>query len=365
MQLNLTLRSEHFNPEMLMVRRYLLKMNQAFLAQRAGLSQGHLSKIEQGLLLPTADVQARLAQALDCPESFFLQSDRVYGLPISVHPMFRKRASVGQKELDRIQAELNFRIMHIRRLLQAADFEGEFPLPHLDLDDYQDDIEEIANLTRRTWLLPRGPLQNLTEAVERAGCLVIHCDFQEAQVDGVTLAVPGLPPCIFLNAAQPADRMRFSLAHELGHLVMHRIPNPEMEEQANHFAGAFLMPAADIASQLSGISLPRLAELKPHWRVSMAALLMRAETLGKVTANQKQYLWRQISAAGYRRREPVELDFAPESPSVLPEMIRLHLEDLGYSLRELSTALHLHEHEFRRYYRVGGGHLRIVKGLGL
>jgi Zn-dependent peptidase ImmA (M78 family)/DNA-binding XRE family transcriptional regulator len=348
---------------MLRLRRQLRKLSQAQLARLVGMNQGHLSKIESGILDPPEGLIKRLSEKLDCPPSFFLHSDRVYGLPVSVHPMFRKRSTASKRELDRIHAELNVRLIHIRRLLEAVEINAKARLPQLDIDEYDGDIETIADLVRRTWLLPPGPIEDLTNTVEEAGCIVIHCDFPSGKVDGVTMSVPGLPPCIFLNRNQPADRMRFSLAHEIGHLVLHELPTPEMEDQANAFAAAFLMPAADIRSQFGHVTIKRLAFLKKVWRVAMAALLMRAKRLGVVNESQNQYLWRQMSRAGYRTREPASTEFPEETPGVLPEIIRAHLEELGYSIRELSEVLSMHEHEFRDYYGFGGGHLRVVRSM--
>lgn len=345
--------SAPFNAGLLLMARQARGLSQIELSTKAGITQGHLSKIENGLSEPAADVVERLSHALDFPASLFQQPDRVYGLPMSVHPMYRKKASVGQRELDRLQAELNFRLLHIRRLLQSAEFEGELPLPAFPADEYGGDGERVAELVRRTWLLPRGPIHNLLECVERAGCVVVLSDFSDAGVDGVTLNTPGLPPCVFLNRNQPSDRIRFTLAHELGHIVMHRIPTPNMEEEANSFASALLMPASDVRPQLCGrLTLERLAALKPVWRVSMAALLYRAKSVGAITENQSRYLWQQISAAKLRLREPPELDFPPEAPSIAPELIRVHLQDLGYTLSDLSRALHLHEGELRRLYQL-------------
>ena len=97
----------------------------------------------------------------------------------------------------------------------------------------------------------------------------------------------------------------------------------------------------------------------------MQALLYRAKTLGAITANQSQFLWRQISALGYRRSEPPELDFPAEKPSVLPEIIRVHLDDLGYEVEDLCSILHVFEDDLRSIHplpsNVGGPNLRVVK----
>ena len=103
--------------------------------------------------------------------------------------------------------------------------------------------------------------------------------------------------------------------------------------------------------------------MKPIWRVSMAALLYRSKEIGAVTENQSQYLWRQMSAMGYRRTEPPELDLKVEMPTVIPEIVRLHLEDLGYDLSDLAEALRTSEEDLRALHPLPGttSRLRVVK----
>lgn len=358
--------SGEFNSSLLRIARQARGRSQADLSAVSGVSQANISKSENGIIEPSGDVVEKLADALRFPISYFYQTDRIFGLPISVHPMYRKRSSVGQRGLERLEAELNIRLMHIRRLLKATEFEGEAPLPRLDPDEHGGDPEHIADLVRRTWLLPSGPVENLIECVERAGCLVVHCDFSDLSVDGITVHAPGSPPCIFLNNVQPGDRQRFTLAHELAHIVMHQVPSPTMEDEANTFASAFLMPSKDIRPYLTGrLTIQRLASLKPLWRASMQALLYRAKTVGAISDNQSKYLWRQISRLGYRRQEPQELDIPQEQPTVLPEILRIHIEDLGYGISELCSALHSTEEDLKRIHPLPGqpiaSHLRLVE----
>jgi Zn-dependent peptidase ImmA (M78 family) len=146
--------------------------------------------------------------------------------------------------------------------------------------------------------------------------------------------------------------MRFTLAHELGHLIMHRFPSPMMEEEANAFASALLMPASDVKPYFLGrkIDLALLASLKPEWKVAMQSILVRATTLEFVTKNQAQYLWKQINARRLRLREPPELDFQAEVPTVITTMVRVHMEALGYAPSELAKLLHVRESDLRYFY---------------
>lgn len=328
------------------------ELSQDALAQKAKITQGYLSKIEHGLSEPDEATVEALSKVLGFPVTFFYQSDQVLGLPVSVHPMFRKRASVGKRALDALQAQLNVRLLHLRRLLSSVELKQQLELPALDVDEHGGNPERIAELVRRMWLVPNGPVQNLTALVEKAGCIVVSCELPELSVDGITVRAIDLPPCIFLNAGLPGDRQRFTLAHELGHLVMHRTPTPSMEEEAHAFASAFLMDRHGLSDSVRGarVTLPLLAQLKPIWKVSMQALLMRLQFVGSVQPSQSSYLWRRISALGYRTHEPDDLSFAPERPSVMPRLIEVHLGVLGYSIAELGTALHVFEEELTTMY---------------
>ncbi len=343
----------NFRHDLLSLRRRMLGLSQTELAETAGISQGTLSKIEQGLKEVTMSHTETLARALHCPASFFFQTEREYGSPLSLHDgMFRKSASVGQKAIDKIIAELNVRIAHLRTLLSMVEIETELPRPTYELDDFAGNIEEIAQNVRRAWLMPRGPVKNLMEYLERAGVIIVKCDMNGARIDGVSYQIASLPPVIFLSNSLPADRQRFTLAHELGHIVLHRFPTPSMEVEANQFASAFLMPAADIAPDLQRLTIERAAALKPYWKTSMGSLIYRAKSIGVIDEGKSQYMWRIMSAQGYRIREPASLDFANEETSVFEALIRNIQEDMDYSHEEIAQALHLHFDELNQMYQL-------------
>lgn len=362
--------SDSGNPDLLRVARQLRGLQQGDAAQRLGISQAMLSRVENRLSPFAGDLIDRAATVFGMPRTFFVQTDTVLGAPVSVHPMWRKKAAVSAREMDQIVAELNVRLMHMRRLLRAVEIEATYPIPSLPVDEFES-VERIAALARAQWQMPAGPIHNLTRALEAAGIVVVHSDMAGSAVDGVTFSAPGLPPLIVLNGNQSADRMRFTLAHELGHLVMHRTqPTQQMEEQANEFASFFLMPTQDIRPYYSRrIDLRLLAELKPVWRVSMASLLMRARSLGLLAYNQERYLWQQFSMAKIRLGEPPELDFERERATALPDLIQAHIQQLGYSISDLAGMLHLQPDELSTLYGLSIApqpsasvpHLRIIK----
>lgn len=341
------------NSDMLRLARQRRGFQQTEAAKLLGIDQSLLSRIENGLVEVRDDVVLKAAQVYDFPLSFFEQREPIYGAPVSVHPMWRKKADVTAREMDAAVAELNIRVIHLRRLLEGAAIANTSDVPRMDIDEFRNP-EHIAALVRAHWRVPAGPIKNLTALAEKAGALVVHSNLGGASISGVTFSAPGMPPLIVLNTDQPADRMRFSLAHEIGHMIMHHFPTASMEHEANAFAVALLMPAQDIRPYFVGrrLDLALMASLKPEWKVSMAALLMRAHKLKFLTDNQHTYLWKQISARGYRLREPPELDFEHEKPDVLRQIVKLHLGALGYSSADLSKLLCVYEREFRALYAV-------------
>jgi Zn-dependent peptidase ImmA (M78 family)/DNA-binding XRE family transcriptional regulator len=350
-----------FNNEMVLLGRQLRRVTQGELASAINITQGHLSKIEHGLTEPSEAVIEQISKELNLPRGFFFRKGRIYGLPISIQ--YRKKATAGQHSLDYINALFNTHVLNLTALLTSVELKNEFEIPKLDIYEYKGNIEKIADSVRRNWLLPKGPIKNLTESLEQAGCIVIWCDLSNIPVYGLSF-VPGKHPCIFLNKNQPADKMRFTLAHELGHLVMHSVPNSEMEKEADQFASAFLMPFDDIRKDLIGrVSLPRIASLKPLWRVSMQSLLVRAKAIGVISETQSRYLWQQISSLGLRMHEPPELDFDYEAPTLLESIFKIHMDNLGYSIDEIADMIKLHKSDLLNMYpflEKKKGHLRLI-----
>ncbi|WP_440978599.1 helix-turn-helix domain-containing protein [Sphingomonas pseudosanguinis] len=361
--------TEQFNGELLLMARQFRGMSQAEVASIANLDQGNYSRLERGLMNgpPSEATVESVARAVKFPSSFFYQRSDVAGLPLSIHdPFWRKRTTVSASDLKRLHAELNLRIMHVRRYLEAVDLDSDLPMPRFDAED-TGGAAKVAALIRRAWSIPDGPIGNLTAYCERAGILVIHCDFVE-KVDGMTMRVRDLPPLIFLNKNSPADRMRHSLAHELGHLIMHTIPTDDMEDEADTFAGELLAPVSQVRADVIGgrITLERLVQLKMYWKVSVASLLYKFGKSGFLTANQASYLWKQLSSRGWRVREPDETQFPTEKPNLYQHIIDLHATGMGYSSTDLSRMLHVLQDDLNNLYGIQPSmpserRLRIVK----
>jgi Zn-dependent peptidase ImmA (M78 family) len=245
------------------------------------------------------------------------------------------------------------------KLLRSYDLKVQKPIPQIDLDESGLTPERVAERLREYWMLPRGPVQNLVEIIEQAGGIVITVRFGTDLLDALSFRTEGLPPLFFLNKDVPGDRFRFSLAHELAHMVMHTIPGDDhkMESEADRFAAAFLMPAPDIRPYLSTVKISTLARVKAFWKVSIRALIKRAHDLKLVTDHYYKVLNIQYNKH-FPQGEPVEIP--QELPSLLKAIFRFHMEALGYSIRELAALLCLTEDDVQLAY-VDGPRLRLIK----
>jgi len=345
-----------FNSEMLILAREFIGITQSELATRVGLSQAEISKIEGGIRTPSEEQVDSFARHLRCVKEFFYVADSIKNFS-SACVYHRKRQSTTQGLLNKLLALVNKRRIQVKRLLYAAEITDNL-FPRMDIDEHLGGPAEIARAIRSAWKLPPGPIQSLTKAVEDAGGIVIRCAFGTNKVDAVSQWLPDAPPLFFVNDAIPADRMRFSLAHEIGHVVMHQLPTDDMEREADRFAAEFLMPAELVAGQLSEVSLPKLAALKPYWKVSMAALLYRAAALGTISERTKNYLWFRMGQAGYKTKEPGQIP--SEFPTLLAELIDLHRSGLGYSITDLARLLITTEDEVRESFLPQGSGLRLL-----
>jgi Zn-dependent peptidase ImmA (M78 family) len=125
----------------------------------------------------------------------------------------------------------------------------------------------------------------------------------------------------------------------------------ETEDQANQFAGEFLAPAHELKLQLWGLDFQKLAGLKQYWKISMQALIMRAYRLGAITDRQRREMFMRLSKAGYRLREPAELDPAIEPPVMCYRLIKFHQENLDYDEIDIYQALAINESDLKAFYR--------------
>ena len=337
-----------FNRAMLSLARAARGFTQSELATAARVTQALISQLESGLTVdPSTETVEAIAKALRVPVSFLVSDERPHGLP-QFH--YRKRAKLGRKILDAIEARMNIRRIHAARLFKSYEPDAE-RFPAIDLENLGWTPQQAAQHIRGLWMLSRGPVENLTEAVEANGAVVIQIDFGTSLLDAMSFRIPGLPPLIFMNSDMPGERYRFTLAHELAHLLLHNQPESDenMETQADEFAAELLMPAKEIRPYLTSPSLGSLARVKPYWKVSIKALCVQCIKLKMITPNQYTGLMVNYSKARYSKfGEPFPIPL--ERASALSTAIAYHMRYLGYSVEEMAALLMMEASEFVATY---------------
>lgn len=340
-ELDVPLLDNLYNPNMLTLAREACGLTQTALAEAMEVSQplvAHWERDTSDGRTPNPEQAARLASLLRIdPDALFLGHglSRDYGSEF----YHRARQKTRRGDIKIIHARCRLTELRVRRLLHDAEAPEDF-IPDIDPDNHAGDIEKVATLARLRMGLPTGPVADLTELIERNGGLIVDRELEAEGMDALCRWVEGLPKLFYLNGSVSGDRMRWSLAHELGHTVMHFGRDVEFrlaEEQANAFAGAFLMPASEVRRDFMGrVDLDRLAQLKRKWRVSMQALAYRAHRLGCIDATRFKSIFKQMSRRGWRKTEPVKIP--RESPLGFKRLIRQQLDE-GFSHEAMARIL--------------------------
>lgn len=319
---------------------------QAAVSEHTGISQSLLSKAESGVVMSLDSSRLHdLSEFLEYPPSFFVEPRRIpeIGSPCLYH---RKRKTLPKKLLTQLDARMFVRNINVTHLLNGLDIESDRMFHTLDPDEYGGSAVEVARRLRSAWRVTEGPIRNLTALIESAGGIVRVEDFGTRKLFGMSCWTPHGHPLFFLNSAIPTEELRWTMAHELGHLTMHGTPTEgDQEEQADAFAGELLAPQSIFGPQVRRLTFQKLPQLKAYWRISMKAVIKRAQAIGAIDNTTAVRLYKQHSARGYNRAEPYPLD--PEPPTIISEAIRIHLQEHNYTPAELAEAVRLLPGEFQ------------------
>lgn len=308
---------------------------QADLAAAINSTQPSIQRYENNLREPDAETLESLATALGVTPAFLTHASRPEGA-MAVDAHMRRRSTAPATVWRRLEAELNMTRWHVAKLYEQISLKATLSVPQFDPEIHSP--EDSARFVRAQWRLPMGPVRNFISWLESAGILVLEYDFGSPKVDGLS-QWSGDHPVIVINAAAPTDRKRLTLAHELGHIVLHsQFSGDDIEDQANKFAAEFLMPAAIIRGDFRKLNVGRLLDLKRVWGVSMAALVERAYALELMTKPERTSFYKMLSARGWRTMEPASAELAPEKPQ-LASTIGNELIRAGLSLQDIAKIL--------------------------
>ena len=273
---------------------------------------------------------------------------------------FRKKQITGKKE----QAQIQAKALHlIERYLMV---EGILGLPSAEWDKPREapfpvcqigEADRAAQYLREHWNLGIDPIPHLVELLEDRGIKVLVVESEE-NIDGLAAQVRrsrGEPvPIIVIRRGVHGERQRFNLAHELGHMVMDVQGDDKFREKAAHrFAGAFLMPAealwSNVGRHRSSIGWSELLALKQLFGASVQAITYRCGDMGIFPPSLTQSLFREYSRLGFRtgpNYEPNHL--IEERPGRFDRLCYRALAENAISEAKAAELLHITVHELNR-----------------
>lgn len=301
--------------------RRALAMSQHDLTVVADVTQGLISRVENGKVVVTDELLDQLAGALRCHPSFLTTKlDTI----APTRPWLRAYADAPKKDVEQQLADCSV-AADVIELLNLRTLPDTIPTFDGDLND-DDAIEAFASEVRTAAGIEDGEvLRNVMRAAERLGCVVLPMRGELGRHLGMS-TYANLNPMICTSRPSsqpdhpiPGDRQRFTVAHELGHLGLHRgMPAPRdaaqskrIEKQAHRFAGAFLIPGdalVDEIGQVNGrVTLRTLEHIKASWGIAIKALVVRCRQLQIITDDHARSLYKQISSRGWNKSEPVHV----------------------------------------------------------
>jgi len=333
-----------FTPSQLTLARQRRGLTLAALARKLNVTSRTVTRWESAESQPPEEALADLSRQLAFPRSFFVAPD-VEDVPVG---------AVSFRALSKTTAGMRHSAISAGRLAVtvATWIDGNFRLPSPNiptLTGYEPEL--AATAVRERWGLGTEPIGNLVHLLEANGVRLFSLAPDLSSVDAFSFYSQGRPFAL-VNTSKTGERQRFDLAHELGHLVMHGehqvTSSREAEQQAQRFAGAFLMPRDDVMAQpLWHADAERIVRAKSRWKVAAMALTHRLRELDMLSEWGYRDACVMLSQAGFRKAEPRN-PIVPESSQVLGKVFR-SLRERGVTGRGMAAELHLTEDELQQH----------------
>ncbi|MBA4686352.1 MAG: ImmA/IrrE family metallo-endopeptidase [Candidatus Galacturonibacter soehngenii] len=344
------------------------------LADLIGVTRQAISQYELGKIVPLETTLNKLSEILKYPVTFFRKE---VPLKESANSMVFFRSKKTTTEKAKLASKEKISIY--REITNYLSLYVDFPkvnLPKIEYDEFLDElpksrIEEYAKLLRMAWGLGNGPIDNLTAVIQKNGIMVSKMNLNNRKIDAFSVWYDKVP-YIFLSNDKPSNcRIRFDIAHELGHLLMHadyfndednkkKVIKEKLEYEADTFAAAFLMPEETFSKDVYSTSIDFFVQLKKKWKTSIAAMIYRCEALELLTENQIKYLKDQMTYKRYWRNEPLDDIMPVEKPFVHKQAFQLILDNNIVSVNEIIDTIGCYGEEIEEYSFLDKGTLKYV-----
>lgn len=307
------------DPRMITLAREARGWNQTHLAGLLGVTQGYLSKIESGNAEVGDDLLVKLSEHLEMPPALFSHSGSASTIEVTCLHHRRRASTMSAPTKKRIEALARLTRISVEELMKGVRLTSDHAIDRPGETVFTP--ADFARATREHFGMPDGPVDDLLTYVERAGVIVVRRPLGTAAQDAVSTWPDGGVPMMVVNTGLSPDRERFTIAHELGHLVMHGAPGDDQEEQANQFASGSA-PADQVRADLTGLGrrdMGRLMQLKTKWGLSIAALTRRSKDIGELSEEDYRGYQIQLTKLGWRQVEPGHVP--AEEPTLVRRVI--------------------------------------------
>lgn len=337
------------NTNLIELARIAAGLSQGTLAKRLGKSQPFISQVERGERDIPSDLIQEWAHHCEVPVSYFSRNENLLDEPIA-NLIHRKMTTLPARSFQTANAKIKLISLEVDSLFSEVKIIPSVELPNLPSDIGPGDA---AAAVRREWEIPSGPLPNLVKLVESAGIPTVFLETLHDKHSALSIKGKWFDWLIVLNSNHPASRLRFSLAHELGHIIlkhnyMNGMESNVIEAEANAFAGNLLFPESYVRRELNKLTFSHLIYLKQRWKVSIAFLIRQAFDYGLIDSYSKQKLYIELAKQpGGRRREVAEFD--SEEPTLIRRIIE-SLQDEGLSITEIADLATINESILRQRY---------------
>lgn len=284
-------------PVRLRMARTALGLSLGNLAERMNgvVTKQSLSRYEAGVMKPKADVLAALASTLQISVAYL----EGHNIRLDV-PMLRSSSkdTLSEKELTEMEAWLAFRAEQYLNAEKQLGLHVKFENPMRG--EYVSCLEEAieaADKLRERWHCGDGPIPSVLRLMERKGIKLIEAQLPD-HVIGLSTWADEAHPLVLLDMRSEKtnrERLRFTAAHELAHLLL-TFPTKgvDVERLCNQFASFFLFPRRTFfeemgATSRQALSLEELIDLRALYGVSIAAQVHEAWDLKMIS--REHYDW--------------------------------------------------------------------------
>ena len=318
------------------------------------LSRQALHKYEKGEAMPSSANLIQLCEVLQAePDDLLAAAPREFQAV-----EFRRQAKFGAASQRRLRGSLEIEFERVHGLHEILGLKPKFkaPLQGFGVVATAEDAERAAEQLRKDWDLGHDAIPSVVGLLEANG-IHVHLESQDAPFFGVS-GHSGHLPIVVLNAhpnqTDPV-RLRFTAAHELGHLILPMksgLPARTQESLCHRFAGTLLMPAATLRRELGDrrakLGHFELIPLKARYGLSLAALTQRAEQVGIISESQLRAWNIQRNRAGWRKAEPGDYQ-ANETPTLFRQHLLRALAEEAITLSKAAALADKPIAEIRRW----------------